>query len=85
LQIIEWLVAFLCVDEKYEIGNVDGSFFLHIDLQELALYVARRGVHLEVQCNNRELSHPAPLFSLSPTSFGSGGVISFAAQPWIVA
>jgi hypothetical protein len=38
--------------------------------------VARRGVHLEVQCNNRELSHPAPLFSLSPTSFGSGGVIS---------
>jgi hypothetical protein len=63
LQIIEWLVAFLCVDEKYEIGNVDGSFFLHIDLQELALYVARRGVHLEVQCNNSFLTlHPSFLY-----------------------
>jgi hypothetical protein len=64
--------VFVCVDRKYETGmlTILFFFFLHIDLQELALYLARRGVHIEVQCNNRELSHPAPLFSLHQRHLG---------------
>jgi hypothetical protein len=39
LQIIEWVVAFLSVDEKYEIGNVDDSFFFYILTYKSLLYM----------------------------------------------
>jgi hypothetical protein len=72
--------VFVCFDSKYEIGMLM-TFLLCIQLQEVCfIYRWTRGCYRDTVQQQIALSPCTPL-SLSPTSFGSCGVISFPTQP----